>query len=235
MSGSKVMQELIVRGSLLVDDQPSTDQKLLLISADMERLLAVTTTGAGGQFEFALPAQGDTEAIILAKITGGFVGPVHWQVDLPQPAALEISVDTKNSFNVEVTVESSAGYPERLDVFLDPVTVDGVPEQLQRFFKQEDQGVFSSHFLEVPIDKAFSFRVSAGTYKIGAHYIVEERPMMDDPAFKNFVTNTAEVLPERDHLEGDPYGGFALTVNEDVNLVLSLRVLDDEELFGRDG
>lgn len=229
------MQGLIVRGILLVDDQPLTDQQLLLISANMDRLLAVATTGPDGRFEFSLPAQGESKAIVLAKITGGFVAPVHRYIDLPQTSPLEISIDTQSSFELGVTVESSSGYPETLNVFLDPVTVAGEPGQLHRFFKQVDQQVFSSHFFEMPVaDQAFSFRVRAGTYKIGANYIVEERPMMDNPAFQNFVTNTAVLLPEANQLAGDSYDGFVVTVDKDVNVVLSLRVLDDDELFGRE-
>lgn len=230
------MQELIVRGILLVDGKPSTDQKLLLISQNMDLLLAVAMTDSDGQFEFSLPAQDESKAIVLAKITGGYVGLSYRPIDLPQAAPLEMEIDTSNSFNLAIAVESSVGYPERLDAFLDPVVVDGVPEQLQPFFKQVDQGVFSSHFLEMPMDnKAFSFKVRAGTYKIGAHYIVEDRPMIDSPAFENFVTDTAVLLPGGKQLEGDPYSGFAVMVDKDVNVVLSLRVLDDEELFGRDG
>jgi len=225
--------EQIVKGTLLVDGQPSQDQELLLISADMNKLLAVSASGPDGSFEFAFPApQKDSNAIVLAKLRRDFAGVVHRQVDLLQAAPLEIEVETKtDSFNLEVMIESSVGYPEHLDVFLDPIIVAGVPEQLTRYFKQVDRGIFTSHFLERLIDdRAFDVRVMAGTYKIGGHYIIEDRPMLVNPTSENFIGSSATVEPYASPLEGDPDGGFALTVDNDCRVVFTLRVLEDKEL-----
>jgi hypothetical protein len=91
-----------------------------------------------------------------------------------------------------------------------------------------DRGVFSSHFSERSIEgTTTNFRVKAGSYRIGGSRIIEDRRMLVNPTFDNFIASSAKLEPPGNQLEGDPYGGFAFDVDKNVRVVLSLRVSED--------
>lgn len=229
------MSELIVVvGVLLLDNQPLPNQDVLLISEKMEKLLGVCMTAPDGQFGITLPAgNSPSKAILLAKVKGEFVTVIHKVIELVQANPVEIKVDTgKDFFTIEGRINSSVGWPKYSNIFLDPLKVDGVPEQLERFFKQKSQGVFDSHFLEIPVQEgSFSFRVKRGIYRIGGEYINYDRPNIVNPDFNNYVVNKVTFVTGNGPLSGDPYSGFILEVKGDSRVTLSLRIVKDEEIM----
>ena len=219
-----------VAGRALVDGRPCADERVLVVSGDMARLLAVTSTGAGGEFELELAEDG--AAVLLLKVTEDVVTVVHERIDLAAADALEVAVDTSAGFvTLAGAVESDSGRPERLDVYLDPVRIEGVPDELEPFFKQHDHGVFDGRFVKRTIaSREFAFRVRPGSYRIGAEYLNYDRPMMSAPSFENYLA--ARATSDGADLAGNEYVGFLVDVDRDRRVVLSLRVVQDEELVG---
>jgi hypothetical protein len=236
------MLDLILVGALLMDNQSLPNQEILLIDEKMSELIGVCSndsnkacaTGADGEFRFNISEQNrPVKARVLVKLKDEIVTVVEKLIDIPQENPVEISVDRpKDLLTVDVTIESSDGFPDTLNVFIDPVKIDGVPEQLERFFKQVRDGVFDAHFVEKRIQgKTFSFKVKPGIYRIGGEYIIYERPMMVNSNFKNYIVDRVTLQSGNTNLTGNPYSGFTLNVDSDCKIVLSLRVVEDQELL----
>jgi hypothetical protein len=222
-----------INGVLLLDNQPLADQDILLISADMALFLGACTTGPGGRFNCALPARAALAAVVvLAKVKAGVVAMLYQAIEVPQTAPVEFRVDSHGNFvTVTGSVDTAAGWPPHLNVFLNPVMIDGIPEQLQRFFNQKAKGVVDGHFIETTIrEPAFTFRVVPGVYAIGGAYLNYDRPMTVRPDYQNFIVQAATVAPASERLTGDSYGGFRLGVAGDCQVHLTLRVVEDREL-----
>jgi hypothetical protein len=222
-----------INGILLLDDQPLADQDILLLSADMARFLGACATGPDGRFTYALPARATPAAVVvMAKVKASVVTVLYQAIEVPQAAPVEFRVDShKNFVTMTGSVDTAAGWPPLLNVFLNPVMIYGVPERLQRFFNQKAKGVVDGHFIETTIrEPAFAFRVVPGVYAIGGAYLNYDRPMTVRPDYQNFIVQAVTVAPASEQLPGDPYGGFRLSVAGDCQVRLTLRVVEDLEL-----
>jgi hypothetical protein len=223
----------LINGILLLDGQPLADQDILLISADMERFLGACATGPDGRFTYALSAHAAPAAVVvLAKVKASVATVLYQAVEVPQAAPVEFRVDSQRNFvTVTGSVDTTAGWPPHLNVFLNPVMIDGIPEQLQRFFRQKAKGVVGGYLIETAIrEPAFALRVVPGVYAIGGAYLNYDRPMTVRPDYQNFIVQSVTVAPGGEQLSGDPYGGFRLSVAGDCQVRLALRVVEDREL-----
>ncbi len=225
---------IIITGILLIDDLPFPEQEILVISEDMNTFLASCLTDAHGQFTFVLPKENSpSRAILLVKVKSNVVTLSQELIEIPQANPIKINIETKQHFlRLEGIIESAEGWPEYINIFLDPVEINDIPGELERFFKQTGSDTFESHFLEVPVsERTFLFRVKAGKYKVGGEYIDSDRPNIVTPNFDNYIVDTVILDSPTSQLNGDPYGGFLLEVNVDCRVILSLRVVEDEELL----
>ena len=222
-----------INGTLWVDNRPCSAQEILLVTGDAKMLIGVGITNSDGQFSFDLPHRDwPAEAVVLVKLKTTIVGMVHELVQIGGRQAIEIRVDTNSGFfQIDGKIDRPSGFPDCLDLFLDPIRVDGLPRIFERFFLQSDEAVFDAHFFRSSTtDTTFSFRVKRGVYKIGGEYIIYERPNIVDPAFNNYIVEQVRLFPRGGALKGDTYDGFVLDVSADRNVGLLLRILNDEEL-----
>jgi hypothetical protein len=223
-----------INGILLLDGQPLGDQDILLISADMARFLGTCTTGPDGRFACALsPRAAPAAVMVLAKVKASVATVLYQVVEVPQATPVEFRVDSQGNFmTVTGSINTAVGWPPHLNVFLNPVMIDGIPERLQRFFNQKAKGVVDVYFIKTAIREPafFSFRVVSGIYAIGGAYLNYDRPMTVQPDYQNFIVRAVTVEPTGEQLAGDPYGGFQLSVAGDCQIRLALRVVEDREL-----
>jgi len=225
--------QLTIRGALRVDGQPVPGQDILVISRRLDAFLGATTTDANGEFSCTTAALADaSEVALLAKVKGPVVTAVFEVVKVPQTAPVEIDVNSHaRFFRIDGRIESSVGWPDHLNVFLDPDSIDGLADALGRYLNLKDHGVFDGHFIYTPVrGKTFTFVVAPGAYRIGGDFIVYERPMLANPGFQNVIVNEVTLGPGGDELPGNPYRGFSLKVDADVQVTLALRVVEDREL-----
>lgn len=223
----------LINGILLLDGQPLANQDILLISADMARFLGSCATGPDGRFTCALsPRAAPAAVVVLAKVKASVVTVLYQAVEVPQAAPVEFRVDSQADFvTVTGSVDTAAGEPPHLNVFINPVMIHGIPERLQHFFNQKAKGVVDGHFIETAIrEPEFAFRVVPGVYAIGGAYLNYDRPMTVRPDYQNFIVQAVTVAPAAEQLAGDPYGGFRLRVTGDCQVRLTLRVVEDREL-----
>src|SRR6266851_1665045 len=100
-------ESIFINGVLLLDNRPSPDQEILLISEQMDKFLGASLTNSAGQFSFAVPLEdGLTRAILLAKVKSDVVTLSQKLIEIPQAHPIEINIDTNNQFfNLEGKVE----------------------------------------------------------------------------------------------------------------------------------
>ena len=210
-----------INGRFTVAGKGAESEDIVVLSGTPLRLRAVTATGPDGAFEADRPARGPVALMGRARREGLAIataeGDGHVALDAPGPL-----------HRLTVEVHSDEGYPDRLDVFLDPVEIDGVPTELLPFANGVEPGVFSARFWEHGVTgRRLDVRVQPGTWRIGAAYIVGDRPNLTEPDFKNYVAHHAVAEGQELPRSGS---GFAVDMHGDRELRLTLRELPDEEL-----
>src|SRR5216684_7196090 len=168
------MRKMII-GAVELGGKPLAGKRVLLISADMSRLLASVTTDENGLFRFDLSGeQLPTSAIIMAKIQGPELAILHQAIDatdneLETFTRLQISNDQFHT--IRGRISSNHGWPPYLLLRVDPVHVAGVPEALEKFFNTVDENVIESWFYQLRLDgDSFELRVQSGAYRLSAGY-----------------------------------------------------------------
>lgn len=190
------------------------------------RLLATAVTDVQGAFALEpgtaeLPSTG----IVVAKFKDDVVGVLTSEIELPPATAIELDA-TGPFHSVAITLESDAGLPRELTVIADPVRPDGVPQDVVPFLNQRAVGVFDGRYAARTVTPPSSeLRLQRGTWRLRGESVNSDRPNIEAPGFRNYVT--AEVRSEPD---GATLPGFELDVDRDRSITLVLRELPDEEL-----
>ena len=86
-----------------------------------------------------------------------------------------------------------------------------------------------AHFADVSLpEPATRLRLQAGRWRVGASFVIYERPMLVDPDFHNVVAASASV--DGRELDGAEWSGFEIDISGPLTLTLALRVVADDEL-----
>ena len=231
----ELVETRMITGLVQLDGQALTGSRVLLISGDMTTFLSSTTTSEDGAFEIAVPDEHQgSQVVLLLKIQGPVVGLLHRVVDLQNDGSnqeFQLNTSSQPFYNLNGKVVSTSGWPPYLNVSIDPVHVEGVPEPLEKFFRWQDERVVESTFFKQRVDgDTFNLRVMAGTYKIAASYLNYFRPQLTNPDFDNYIASKAEADGESQSLPGERYSGYELEVKRDRQIVFTIEVVPDEEL-----
>ena len=215
-----------ISGTLRVEGRPLGGQDVLALDPAGPSLLADGVTDDRG--EFRLVVDGAPEAAVIAKVRADVTTVVAATVAVSSERPIELDA-AGPFFEITGRLESDVGYPDRLDVFLDPARLDGVPEALLPFAKMKSEGVFEARYLKRTVEGPdFTFRVAAGRWKIGGGLIDLERGSWVSPQHRNYVVD--HVRAEDGELAGSWTSGFELDVTGDRRITLVLRELADHEL-----
>lgn len=226
----------MLTGDVQLDGQALSNQRVLLISGDMTKFLGSTTTAEDGAFEIDVPAEHRSgQVVLLLKIQGPVVALAQRLIDLESegwgPHEFRLDTTDGSFHNVEGEVTSTFGWPPYLNVFVNPVHVEGIPEPLEKFFRWQDERVLESTFFKLKVDgHSFNLKFKSGTYRIGADHLNYFRPSMVNPDFENYVATRAEVDGESQPLQGERYGGYLMEVKRDRRIVLTIETVADKEL-----
>ena len=221
-----------IRGQVRADGKPVSGVPVLFVTREMDGLIGASTTDTKGAFTARISPGDHSAAIALARLSGSVVGLQQRPIDLRHAEPVTFDFDlTRDFVRFDGDIEGSGGRPDILYVWLNPVSLDGVPQQLQRFFRQQGPGVFDAYFSKVPIQgESFSFRVQRGTYQLGGENINYDRAVLGEPKPKDYVVHGATLVPENTPLPGDETLGFTIQVDRDRKVVLWLRVVEQAEL-----
>ena len=210
-----------VTGRFTVAGRPAEGEDVLVLGGAPRRLRAVVRSGRDGAFEAERPARGPSSVLGRARSAGLALAAAD--------AGEDVALDAPGPLHrLVVEIQSDEGYPDRLDVFLDPVEIDGVPPELLAFASGVEPGVFSARFWEHGVtDRRLEVLVQPGVWRVGGAYIVGDRPNLIEPDFKNYVAKRATMNGAELPASGS---GWAVDTREDRVVTLELREVADEEL-----
>jgi hypothetical protein len=163
-----------VNGTLILEGRPLGGQDVLALAGG--QLVAATVTDDRGAF--SLQGTGDAALTVVAKVRGssmyGFVGRVvepgeAADLALPAPFALAVQI-------------AGEDLPERLDLALDPVHLDGVDDALLGLANLRPDGLMDAHFGRRVIDlEGTELKLQPGTWRLTASW--EDPDHFDAPAY----------------------------------------------------
>jgi hypothetical protein len=226
----------VVTGDVKLDGRALANQRVLLISGDMTRLLGSTTTGEDGRFAVDVPnGSGQNRIVLLVKLQGPVVALAHRVVDPAQdgegPHEFLIETDRGDLHSVSGQVVTTSGWPPYLTIFVNPVHVEGIPAELEAFFDRREAGVVESTFFKRRVDgQEFELKLQAGTYLIGGSHLNYQRPNLASPDFENYVVSRVEADGESEPLPGNPSSGYRLEVTRDRRITMTIEVVPDVAL-----
>jgi len=219
-----------VEGIVRLDGKPVGPDEVLAISEDMAELLGAGSTDSQGRFKISVP-DGARRVIIVAKLRGTTIGLHHRAIALPPPEPVLVDFEASEFKWLRGEIESTSGMPDSLDVFVDPVKLNGVPDVMREFFRQSRIGVRNAYFAKVSVRGAsFAFRLQAGTYRIGGERVNYDQPLATIPV-ANYKVSAVTLAPENVQLPGDETLGFVVDMDQDRRVVFWLRVVEDAELL----
>lgn len=198
------MSEGVLTGRMEVDGRAAAGQRVLLVSGDMETLLASAETSEAGAFELPLPAApaGDT-SVLLAKVQGPLLAAAHRVVDLAadagRPQDFAFHSTGPGMRELHAAVSTTADWPPYLRIVIDPVELTGIPAPLAHFFLRRDERVVEESFFHLHLEeREFTLRVQAGTYRIGGGYRIKSRLMATPPQVPDYVVGEVVVTVDDD-------------------------------------
>lgn len=217
-------------GRLTYRQQSLPNQEISVLSASHDAFLSQIWTDEDGHFHYQPAEEGQSAVSLLVKVRQPFIGLAYHPVSLPSAAPLDIALHM-NLFTLSGNIADFTGRVPHLQLFLDPLHLNGIPEQLSRFFFQTAPQVHRAHFYQATItEDSFAIAVQAGRYALGAAYLNMDRPNMVDPDFDNVQVDGIQLAGTASNLPGNPHRGFEVEVNSDMLLTLSWRVVPDDEL-----
>ncbi len=231
-----ITQAILLTGLLQLDGQPLSQQRVLLISGDMKELLASTTSGDDGVFKVTIPdGKVHKEVVLLVKVQGPVIALGYRNVKLGKERVeskkVEFNFHEGDFSTIRSEIRTTSGWPPYLNVYVNPVHLEGIPEPLEKFFNEIDEETVESSFYEARVDgREFELKVMRGTYRVGADYINYSRPMIVNPEFENYVVSSIEVDREEAPLEGQPLSGYLIDLNKDRDVVMTIEPIADEDL-----
>jgi hypothetical protein len=208
----------VTSGRFFAGGEPLAGRDVLLFSDRPAQLQAVTRTGPDGGYSLSgdgtlLLGRSESDPVALACA----------------PAESDELVPLGEIVELAVTIAGADRHPDRLQLFLDPVRVAGVPSSLQPFLTQREPGVFTTHMASFEAPAAsLTIRVQAGTWRIGGSFLIHERPNIVKPDFKNWVVAAATAGEEE--LRGSETQGFQIDVGRHRAVTVRLREVPDSEL-----
>lgn len=220
----------MVTGTLELGGRPLADKRVLLISADMSRLLASATTDETGVFQFDLPYnQPHNSAIIMAKIQGPVLAVLQRTIiatDEQVGPDLHFDVSNEQFYTVRGRINSSQGWPPYLLLRVDPVHVAGIPEELEQFFNALDEHVIESWFYQLPLDgDSFELSVQKGSYCFAIGYYTKSSPHETTEDYSMTLISPDGENPTR---LTTPYPGFVLNVEQDRTVSVTIAPVTTE-------
>jgi hypothetical protein len=159
---------------------PLGGQRVLLGCANPLRVLATASSDADGSFILDAGAGPIPAGLgVLAQIRSPYLGAA-WAAIGDDPAPIELDVTAPIH---RLTVEIDGAPTDRsLDLFVDPVSINDVPDDVMPLLLRQSDAVMDDHFASREVGKRADFEVLTGAYRVGALSVYDEPPSVREPA-----------------------------------------------------
>jgi len=224
---------IVINGIVLIDGCGVPNSCVLLLSSDMNQLLASTSTSIDGKYEMEfLPAEPADSLVIVVKIQGPVLALDHRLVKSgeflnQQDFNINTSSDAFCTLEGEIIVNEHEA-PPYVEVAITPAHLNEVPSAIEKFFLRFDKGVTdASYYEERVLSHHFKIKVQRGSYRISGQNIIYKGPNSTLPTPPNFIVGNVFADDEKDPLPGEQFGGFTLNVQRDRKISMHLKILSD--------
>ncbi len=209
--------QMMIKGKVSIDGKGLNNQEIQFVNRANKEIIGFTITDNSGNFRFSAD-KGIKTIDILFKIKTENLISVYYMPFTDQEV-MNLNVNLKNYYDLILHIDSNEGWPPELNIFIDPVTVEDVPDYLTENFKMQSKNVMSSYFYRKPFkERTINLKLRKGTYNIGGEYILYDS-MLDS---SNYIVKSAVILSKNKNLEGNIYNGFRLNFQGNSEIKLNL-------------
>lgn len=237
---TNILEMIIINGIVLLNGHGVPNVRVLLLSSDMNHLLASTSTSIDGKYgiEF-LPAEPADSMVIVVKIQGPVLALDHRLIKPgeflnQQDFNINTSSDAFCTLAGQIIADEHDA-PSYVEVDITPAHLNEVPSAIEKFFLRFDRGIVNASYYEERISSNhFKIKVQKGSYRISGQYIIYKGPNSTLPAPPNFIVDSIFADDEKEPLPGEQFGGFILDVKHDRKILMHLKTLTDKTIHPED-
>jgi hypothetical protein len=227
---TNILDMSVINGIVFLDGQCASNVRILLLSSDMNQLLASTSTSNDGKYEIKFsPAD---SVVLLVKIQGPVLA-LDYRLIKPgeflnqQDFNINTTSDAFSILEGEIITDEHEA-PSYVEVDITPAHLNAVPSAIEKFFLRFDKGVVDASYYEERVSSNhFKIKVQKGSYRISGQNIIYKGPDSTLPAPPNFIVGNIFADEEKDPLPGEQFGGFILDVRRDRKIRINLKILAD--------
>ena len=137
----------MIQGKLTINKSPLPNQEILFIDIPGKKILGSALTEKNGSFHFKGEFPGKNPIDVLFKIKENELTSIYHST-ITDKKEIDLNIDTTTFFDIVLNIKSNAGYPKQLNIFVDPIAFDDVPDYLVQYFNKQSDTVASSYFIE---------------------------------------------------------------------------------------
>ena len=225
---------ITINGSVLLDGENMHGAIVLILSANMEQLVAATSTGLDGNYGIKIsPAEPAKSVVLVVKIQGPILA---MEQRLLEPGQFsnqqDFNIDTSSGDFCTLQGEIIADQPEKpsfVEITVTPAHLSGISPAIEKFFLRRDIGIVDASYYEEKVSgNNFELRVQKGSYRISGSNITYKRPVSTFPVMHSFIVDRIFADDEKTPLPGEQFGGFTLDLNNDRKIKMHLKILSDD-------
>jgi hypothetical protein len=208
----------MIQGKLMINNSPLPNQEILFIDTSGKKILGSAFTNKEGIFNLKGEFSGKNPIDVLFKIKENELTSIYHRT-ITDKKEIDLNIDTSTFFDIVINIKSNVGYPKQLNIFIDPLAFDDVPDHLAQYFNKQSDTVASSYFYRKPYaEKTVTLKLRKGIYNIGGEYILFDSPDQQG----NYTVKQALLNGSHQSLEGNSHSGFKLFVNGNCTIEMIL-------------
>ena len=216
---------VILVGAFTIANEPIPNQSFLCFDLESFGIIGWGKTGPEGKAELSLPDdyQGKKVGVLLKANSPELVGLEYREVEVGEVENLDFSLNADDFCLLEISVNVAGEMPPFVELFLDPQSVKGVPEEITKKAKFNTATSKNSYFFKQQANprQTYTLKVNPGTYNVGGMYQVFDQPLTAEGS-PNLVTGSAMNLNLQEPLQGNIYLGYSLDIQADTKVELTL-------------
>lgn len=231
---TNIVGSIMISGMVLINGRGADDQVVLVLSNDMTRLIASTTTGTDGHYAIEMNTNGnDTSVVLVLKIQKPILALKFRKMEIKSSVLRQdFSIDTTSEEFCTLhgdIVANQNEMPSFVEVSISPTHLNEVPTEIEKFFFRRSEKVVDAAYYETKvIDHHFELRLQRGIYRISGAHIVYKNEGTILPKTTNFVVDKIYADDEKTPLPGEQLGGFTLNIESERKIKMHLGVLSDK-------
>jgi len=160
--------------TMMIDNEPAIDQFVLIIDLEADSIIYSGKTDSTGilNWEFSEELLGKEVHVIGKYRTSDVLTSEYQSIVLTNKSSCAFEIHTENLKTLGIHLKGKSGIPNMFTLFVNPLSVDGIPEKLNKFLMMETNTIAGGYYSEFLKGKMATIKVKQGNYSIYAYYEV---------------------------------------------------------------